>query len=85
MSGFIYVVENDESISLVRAVSPTKALNHVVKNSYQVRRASADDVADLMSQGATIEDSTIQVGTTEIPDPALNGEGEGEGGEGEAS
>lgn len=72
MSGRIYVVENETSLSLVRAVSPSKALSHVIKGEYQVRPATPDDVADYMSQGAQIEDSTITVGTIEIPDPLLN-------------
>ena len=70
--GRIYVVENENSVSLVRATSGSQALNHVVKSEYNVRIASADDVATFMSQGATVEDATIKVGTTEIPDPALN-------------
>lgn len=79
MAGRLYIVENEESMSIVRAVSTGKALNHVVKGSFQVRIATADDVAEYMSQGGTIEDSTITVGNTEIPDPALNGDGaEGE-------
>lgn len=72
MAGRLYVVENEETLSIIRAVSPTQALNHVVKNQYQVRIASADDVADFMSQGGEIEDSTIKIGTTEIPDPELD-------------
>jgi len=57
MAGRIYVVESSETVSLVRAVSAAKALNHVVKNGYKVRVASADDVAEYMSMGATVEDS----------------------------
>lgn len=71
------MVENDDSLSLVRAVSPTQALNHVVKDQYKVRVATADDVATYMAQGATVEDTTIQVGNVTIPDPAL-GTGDGE-------
>lgn len=59
MAGRLYVVENSDSMSVVRAVSPARALNHVVKDSYKVRVASADDVAEYMSQGGTIEDATI--------------------------
>lgn len=73
MAGRIYVVENEETIALVRAVSPTKALNHVVKNSYQVRVATPDDVESYMKEGGTVDDSTITVGNTEIPDPELGG------------
>lgn len=70
-SGRIYVVEDADSVSLVRAVSAGKALNHVCKSQYQVRVATADDVADLMAQGATIDDTTITVGTMEVADPEL--------------
>lgn len=77
-NGRIYVVENDESLSLVRAVSPTKAVNHVVKESYQVRVATADDVAKYMAQGATVEDSTIEIGNQTIVDPELAVEGDGQ-------
>lgn len=73
-TGRIYVVENETSLSLVRAVSPAKALNHVVKSEYTVRPATPDDVAEFMGQGATIEDSTISIGTVEIPDPLLDPE-----------
>ena len=57
--GRLYVVENNESVSVVRAVSPARALNHVVKDSFKVRVASADDVAEYMSAGGAIEDATI--------------------------
>lgn len=59
MAGRLYLVENDESMSLVRAVSPARALNHVVQDSYKVRVATPDDVAEYMSQGGTVEDATI--------------------------
>lgn len=78
MAGRIYVVEDEQSVSLVRATSGPQALNHVVKSQYNVRAASADDVANYMSQGATIEDATIKIGNTEIPDPQL---GSGEDGD----
>jgi len=72
MAGRIYVVESESELSLVRAVSAAGAINHVVKEQYKVRVASADDVAEYMAQGATIEDATIKIGTQEIPDPALD-------------
>lgn len=74
MAGRIYVVENDNELSLVRAVSPAQAINHMVKETYKVRLASVDDVAEYMAQGATVEDSTLKVGNMEIPSPEL-GEG----------
>lgn len=65
MAGRIYLVESEETASLVRAVSAAKALNHVVKNGYKVRVASADDVAEFMALGATVEDSTTVADTDE--------------------
>lgn len=80
MAGRIYVVEDEQTISLVRATSPSQALNHVVKNNYKVRVATTDDVADLMSQGATVDDATVKIGNMEVPAPGLNEEAP-EGGE----
>ena len=58
MGSRIYVVESEETVALVRAVSPAKALSHVVQETYQVRAASADDVAKYMGMGAVVEDAT---------------------------
>lgn len=55
LEGRLYVVEDDESVTIVRAKSPTSALKHVIKNSYTVRAATAEDVADYMSAGGSIE------------------------------
>lgn len=68
MAGRIYVVESEETVSLVRAVSAAKALNHVVKNGYKVRVASAEDVAEYMGMGATVEDSTKEDEVVEAPE-----------------
>lgn len=59
MAGRLYKVENLDSVALVRAVSPARALNHVVKDSFKVSVASADDVAEYLTEGGTIEDATI--------------------------
>ena len=66
MAGRLYVVENDESLSIVRAVSPARALNHVVKDTFKVRTATPDDVAEYMGQGGQVEDATI-ADAQEIP------------------
>lgn len=57
MAGRIYVVESEDTVSLVRAISAAKALQHVVKNGYNTRVASAEDVAKYMGMGATVENS----------------------------
>lgn len=73
MAGRIYVVENDNTASLVRAVSAAKALNFVVQEQYKVRVASVEDVASYMGMGATVEDAVA----AEIQaDPAVVAEGE---------
>lgn len=59
MAGRLYVVEKSDEMSLVRAVSPARALNHVVKDSYIVRVATPDDVEEYMSLGGKVEDATI--------------------------
>jgi hypothetical protein len=58
MANRIYVVENDESVSLVRAGSSSKALRHVIQTNYKVHIASADEVAEYMGMGAVVEDAT---------------------------
>lgn len=59
MAERLYVVENEESMTIVRAVSEARALQHVVKSQYKVRKASADDVAEYMTQGGNIEQAHI--------------------------
>jgi len=56
----IYIVETTDTVSLVRAVSQSQALNHVVKGQYQVRSATADEVATYMEQGATVDNAGEQ-------------------------
>lgn len=59
MAGRLYVVEDGETMSVVRAVSPGRALNHVVKAQYNVRVATPDDIALYMGEGGQIEDATL--------------------------
>lgn len=59
MTGRLYVVSDENTLSIVRAVSRGRALNHVVQSSYEVRVANANDVADYVAQGGVIEDATI--------------------------
>lgn len=69
MAGRLYVVEQGEELTVVRAVSPARALNHVVKNSYVVRVATPDDVEMYMGLGGVVEDATIAdpPAATELP------------------
>lgn len=76
MAGRIYVVESEETASLVRAVSAAKALGYVVKTGYKVRVASADDVAEFMAMGATVEDSTKDAEPDAEPDAEANPSGD---------
>ncbi len=55
MAARLYVVEDDGSMTIVRAVSEAKALQHVVKGQFKVRIAKADDVAEYMGQGGEVE------------------------------
>lgn len=59
MAGRIYKVESEDAVALVRAVSPARALNHVVKESFKVSVATPDDVVEYMSAGGTVDDATI--------------------------
>lgn len=75
MAGRLYVVENDEMRSLVRAVSPARALNHVVKDTFQVRVATPDDVVEYMEAGGTVEDATIADATgAAVASPDVDGD-----------
>ena len=56
-AGRLYVVENNNTMSIVRSISPGKALNHVTQNQYNVRVATADDVAMYMEAGGELEKS----------------------------
>lgn len=53
--GRLYVVESEDSLSVVRAKTQTAAFKHVVQSTYTVRAATADDVADFLGQGGEIE------------------------------
>lgn len=55
MAGRIYVVKDESTVSLVRAVSPARALQHVVKSQYAVSVATPDDVAEFMGMGCKVE------------------------------
>lgn len=70
-AGRIYAVETEDTLTLVRAVSPSQALQHVVKEQYKCRVATPDDVETYMELGGKVEVAGIKVGTMEIPDPAL--------------
>jgi hypothetical protein len=76
MADRLYVVENEESMTIVRAVSEARALQHVVKSQYKVRKATPDDVADYMGQGGQIEQAHIggTQDTDAIPPEAGGGE-----------
>lgn len=72
MAGRIYVVETEDTISLVRATSPVQAINHVVKGQYSARVATADDMEEYgINQGAKVENAMIKIGNMEVPDPSL--------------
>lgn len=55
MAERLYLVEDDENQTIVRAISEARALTHVVKGQFSIRKASADDVANYMGMGGTIE------------------------------
>lgn len=56
MAGRLYVVENDDEMTLVRANSQGQALNHVMKGKFTVRAASPDDVLEYVTAGGVVED-----------------------------
>lgn len=53
----IYMVETEDTMTGVRATSQAQALNHVVKGAYKVKAATADEVAQYMEAGGTIENA----------------------------
>lgn len=63
--GRLYVVEKDDEMTVVRAKGPTAALKHVMQSTYQVRAATADDIALYMTAGGTIEVAGQQEATAE--------------------
>lgn len=61
----IYIVgANDRTQVLVKATNQAQALRHVARNTYQVRVASALEVADHMGAGGTIGDATKEPEST---------------------
>lgn len=65
MSQRIYTVNNktDGTSRLVMATNPSQALRHVAHAQYDVKAASATDVAALMGAGTKVE--TVSTTTTE--------------------
>lgn len=70
--GRLYVVENEETMTIVRAISQGKAVQHVTANQFKTRVASADDVAEYMMAGGEIEVSA------EVQAMIDSGKGEGD-------
>lgn len=70
-AGRLYVVEDDQSMTVVRALSQSQAINHVTLGKYKVRVASADDVAEYMAQGGTLEqtDAVKAINGVDEPEP----------------
>lgn len=67
MTQRIYSVSNttDNSTRLVLASNPAQALRHVANNLFDVKAATAMDVANLMAKGAVVEQSKAEEATTE--------------------
>lgn len=65
MSQRIYTVNNktDGTSRLVMAANPSQALRHVAHAQYDVKAATATQVAELMSSGAKVE--TVSTTTEE--------------------
>lgn len=57
-----YVIETKDALIIIRACSPSQALNHVMKGAYKARLATVDDVEDYFTQGGTVEVATIAEG-----------------------
>lgn len=58
MSTRIYVVrDKDTNIHLVRAAHPQQAIGHVVKNQFEARVASQDDLVQHLAAGKKIEEA----------------------------
>lgn len=55
MAERIYLVQDDESQSMVQTNSPGKALSHVVGEKYECRVATAMELADYIRQGGEVE------------------------------
>lgn len=54
----IYKVTSADKIHLVQAHSQAQALRHVAGKYYAVKAATAIEVAQMMSSGVALEDST---------------------------
>lgn len=63
MSQRIYAVSNkaDGSTRLVKATNPSQALRHVANAQFDVKAATATQVADLMVAGAKLELVSVAV------------------------
>lgn len=57
MAARVYKVEDDESVTLVKAVSVAKALSYVARSQYTVKIASGVDVMEYMQAGGVVEDA----------------------------
>lgn len=53
--GKLYVVTNNDDMTIVRAAGPAVALRHVIGNTHQVRPATPDDVEWYLSVGGVVE------------------------------
>jgi uncharacterized protein with PhoU and TrkA domain len=54
----IYRINDGRTARLVRATSQAQAIRHVA-SSFDVRVATQDDIADLVSSGVRVEDPNI--------------------------
>ncbi len=54
----IYIVTTPTGRRIVRAKSKYQAINFCVKNDYTAESMSANDVAEALTSGATLEDAT---------------------------
>ena len=71
MADRLYVVESEESMSIVRAVSEAQALKHVIKDTFKTRKATPDDVEAYLTQGGTIETAGTEAVAEEVPEETV--------------
>lgn len=57
----IYIVTDGELKHLVEAATQAQALRHVVKSVFQVKVATAKEVADLIKKGASVQTASSEV------------------------
>lgn len=59
MGKIIYVIEEAGTGKkrLVRAANPTQGIGYVARTSYNVKRASQDELVGLVGAGAVVEDA----------------------------